>query len=131
MANITDPDRPLDWANCDSLWGGELFKSTEDSATLGIKKDDEFRIEKMKGTLTLIPKPRNDHMWAHDKDHPVVLKKEDTERFNRAFYMDVTFKNEEKPQRFHFVEMEDYSTRIQKKHPDDQEANGGSANLRR
>ena len=131
MASQIDPDRPLDWANCDSLWGGELFKANDGSETLGIVKGDEFRIEKMTGELTLIRKPRDGDPWDHDKKNPVILKKEDTERYNRAYFMDVTFKNEEKPRRFHFVERDDYSTKIQNKHPDDPEANGGSANLRR
>ena len=79
------------WGKNDPLWGGETFTSRENRSTLGIKKGDQFRIEKgTKNAITLIPNPKNAGSWndSHSKTRPIKLTKvADPAPNRRAFSM--------------------------------------------
>jgi hypothetical protein len=107
--SASKPDRPW-WGVGHTLWGGETFKSQKKDDELGIKKGDEFRIERSAvGVVTLVPHPNNSGTWreTYGNSNPIVLTEFDptTPGQERVFSMQVKIdKNSTVAKQLYFIE---------------------------
>jgi hypothetical protein len=80
------------WGRKDSIWGGETLTCGRTDNQLKVDADDQFRIEKKRGKITLIPHPDNSGVWKdfHDKNNPIELDRHFPTTYERAYAMSVT-----------------------------------------